>query len=199
MCREPIGGKRLSIFPACESWLRRLALQKQWRRARLNTSRNSIEVPLRLTSHRTKLSRIRHPWMRRLEMLSKGKRNQRAGASSLVSGGELRERVAFDKRGIFSDGYGNEVAGDFAEQFIVPARIWPQKGIGNETLTAARMTGLQPMVIRVRVSNQTLQITNAWRARDVRRGIAYNIRSVANMDEHRAYLDILAQSGEAQG
>jgi head-tail adaptor len=116
-----------------------------------------------------------------------------------MSGGELRESVAFDARNIMSDGYGNEITGDFAQQFVVPARIWPQKGTGNEAIAAARLTGQQPMVIRVRMSAQTSQITTAWRARDTRRGTIYNIRSMANMDERNAYLDILAQSGEASG
>jgi len=113
--------------------------------------------------------------------------------------GELRELVAFDSRGVVSDGYGNDVAGPWMQQFVVPARIQPMKGIGSETMQAARLAGQSPAIIRVRLSSQTRQITPDWQARNVRDGTAYNIREVANLDEHGAYLDILAQAGEATG
>ncbi|WP_336800805.1 phage head closure protein [Kaistia sp. MMO-174] len=114
-----------------------------------------------------------------------------------MSAGELRERVAFDRRAAVDDGYGNMVAGDWQEQFVVWARIQPLKG--GEGVQAARLAGTQPVIIRVRSSSSTRQIRTDWRARDARIGTLFNITSMANMDEKGAYLDLLATSGEAVG
>lgn len=115
-----------------------------------------------------------------------------------MSAGELRERVAFETRTSQSDSYGNEVGG-FLEQFRRPARIQPYKGFGNEAVQAARLTGTQPMIIRVRYDSSTSIVNSDWRVRDLTTGTVYNIRSSANMDEHRAYIDFLCESGEASG
>lgn len=116
-----------------------------------------------------------------------------------MSAGELREMMAFDKRAIIQDDYGNDVVGDFAEQFRVPARVKPMVGIGSEQVQAARLSGTQPVIIRVRQTSQTSLIGTDWQARDARKGTLYNIRSSANLDEHGIYLDILATAGEATG
>lgn len=108
--------------------------------------------------------------------------------------GELREKVAFDKRTIVIDDYGNERS-VFAEQFQRPARIQPLRG--GEAVQQARLGGVQPVIIVVRQDAQTLLIATDWQARDVRANRIYSIQSVANMDEHNAYLDILATEGRA--
>jgi SPP1 family predicted phage head-tail adaptor len=114
-----------------------------------------------------------------------------------MSAGELRGRIAFDRRAVVDDSYGNTVAGDWQEQFVVWARIQPLKG--GEGVQAARLAGSQPVVIRVRLSSSTRQIGADWRARDARKGTLFNITSMANMDEKNAYLDVLATSGVAVG
>lgn len=114
-----------------------------------------------------------------------------------MSAGELRERVAFDRRAVVDDGYGNTVSGDWQEQFVVWARIQPLKG--GEGVQAARLAGSQPVVIRIRLSSHARQISTEWRARDARVGTLFNITSMANMDEKGAYLDVLATSGVAVG
>lgn len=112
----------------------------------------------------------------------------------------LRERFAFDARPDLtsdsppSDGYGN-VEGDFEEQFSVAARLRPLRG--GESVLASRLSGVQPVIIQVRVSDNTRMITTAWRARDVRRGTLYNITAISNMDERNEFFDILATSGAA--
>lgn len=106
--------------------------------------------------------------------------------------GELREKVAFDMRQVVVDQYGNE-RGEFVEQFQRPARIQPLRG--GEAVQSARLTGIQPVIIIVRQDVQTILITTDWQVRDVRAGTVYSIQSVANMDEHNAYLDILASTG----
>lgn len=117
-----------------------------------------------------------------------------------MSASELRERLAFDARADLNlnspagDGYGN-TEGDWQEQFRLFARVQPMKG--GETVMASRLTGAQPVIIKVRYSNHAATITTGWRARDVRSGAEYNIRGIANMDEKRDYLDILAETGVA--
>lgn len=119
---------------------------------------------------------------------------------ALPAVGTFRERIAFEARpDPTEDELGNEVTGDFAEQFRRFARIQPSKGFGNETVQAARLTGTQPMIIRVHSDSATRTVTSAWRIRDVRSDAVYNIRSFANMDELGKYIDFLCVSGEATG
>lgn len=107
---------------------------------------------------------------------------------------ELRHRIAFDKRIEVGDAYGNTQS-SFEEQFIVAAKV--QAKFGGEAVTAARLTGQQPVTIVVRQTVQSLLITTAWRARDVRTGTEYAIRSIVDPDDRRAYLEILTQTGAA--
>lgn len=92
----------------------------------------------------------------------------------MTSAGELRHRVAFDRRQDVTDEYGNTQS-SFVEQFVVAAKV--QAKFGGEAVTAARLTGQQPVTIAVRQSNQTKMIAVDWRARDVRSGTEYAIRS----------------------
>jgi head-tail adaptor len=109
-----------------------------------------------------------------------------------MSAGELRELIAFDVRQVVLDAYGNERS-TFVEQFQRPARVQPLRG--GEAVQQSRLEGIQPVLIIVRYDPQTILVQVSWQARDVRRGTIYAIQSVANMDEHRAYLDILATTG----
>jgi head-tail adaptor len=112
-----------------------------------------------------------------------------------MSASELRDKVAFDKRTTTDDGYGN-VDGAWQEQFLEPARIRPLRG--GEGVQAARLSGTQPVIITVRSSARTRQVTSSWRIRDARTGDIYAITAPpANTDEHDAYLDIMAVIGEA--
>lgn len=109
---------------------------------------------------------------------------------------QLRERVAFDMRvpGQTGDDLGNTQL-DWQQQFIVAARIMPR--LGGEAVTASRLSGVQPVVITVRYSNATKTIKPDWRARDTRSGLIYNIRAVANVDERKRELDLMADTGVA--
>lgn len=112
----------------------------------------------------------------------------------MPNAGDLRHRIAFEKRETVADDYGNE-EGDFSEQFTVAAAV--QAKFGGEAVTAARLTGQQPVTITVRQSSNTRQVTTDWRARDARSGTIYNIRSIADPDDGRAWLEMLCQSGAA--
>lgn len=112
--------------------------------------------------------------------------------------GQLRERVAFERRDIVDDGFGNEVAGDWIAAFaptLFAARIKPARG--GETIQASRLGGKQPVVITVRSSTQTRQVQTEWRVRDVRHDVTYNIRSIVNPDEKNAFLDMECDTGGA--
>lgn len=108
--------------------------------------------------------------------------------------GQLKHRIAFEKRTDVDDSYGNTQSG-FVEQFVVWAGV--QAKFGGEAVTAARLTGQQPVTITVRQSAQTRQIASDWQARNVQSGQVYAIRSITDPDDSRAYFEILTQTGVA--
>jgi SPP1 family predicted phage head-tail adaptor len=112
----------------------------------------------------------------------------------VTSAGDLRHRVAFDRREDVEDEYGNTQS-EFVEQFVISAKV--QAKFGGESVTAARLTGQQPVTIVVRQSEQTRQIAEDWRARDTRSGTEYAIRSIVDPDDRRQWLEILTQTGAA--
>lgn len=105
---------------------------------------------------------------------------------------QLRERIAFEVRAVVADSLGS-VEGAFVERFTCAAGI--QAKFGGEAVTAARLAGQQPVIITVRQFADTLEVTPAWRARDVRSGVIYNIRSIADPDAGGKWLELLCQSG----
>jgi SPP1 family predicted phage head-tail adaptor len=107
--------------------------------------------------------------------------------------GQLREHLSFQARAaIADDGYGNR-EGNWVELCKRQARVMPLTG--SETVIAARLTGVQPVVITVRYDRATREITTGHRAIDLRSGAAYNIRSTKNTDERKRYIEITAESG----
>lgn len=108
----------------------------------------------------------------------------------MPAAGLLRERVAFEQIAQSDSSYGT-IAGDWTERFQARARIRPL--LGSEPVLAQRLQGIQPFVITVRSSSDTRDITNTWRARNARTGMIYSIRAVTP-DEHRKYIDILAEN-----
>lgn len=112
-----------------------------------------------------------------------------------MSAESLQDRVAFDKRVTIEDEYGATI-GDFEEQFVVAASFQYLKG--GESVLAARLTGTQPVIIRVRSSSDTVQIATDWRARNARDDTVYNIKSIMPAPINGDFLDVLATAGEAQ-
>lgn len=113
----------------------------------------------------------------------------------MTGAGELRHRIAFEKRARTDDGAGNEVSGPWQEQFVVSGKLLAK--FGGDAVTAARLTGQQPLTITVRQSSDTRQITEDWRAKDVSSGIYYNIRSIVDPDDRKAWFEMLCQFGVA--
>jgi len=117
--------------------------------------------------------------------------NYRGGA------GHFDHRFAFDAREVIDDGYGNQVAGDFKERFQQNADVIVMKG--GEDVMAARLEGVQPIILRVRVSNYSRQITTDWQARDVRTGELYNIMTITKDSYSGSVFEMFCRSGVAIG
>jgi head-tail adaptor len=116
----------------------------------------------------------------------------------MASAGDLRHRVAFDKREDVNPDAPLDLGNTqsvFVEQFVVSAKI--QAKLGGETVTAARLSSQQPVNITVRQSSNTKLVATDWRARNVRTGEEYAIRSIVDPDDRRQYFEILTQTGVA--
>lgn len=110
---------------------------------------------------------------------------------AMTAAGDLSHRITFQRRAVLSDGYGNS-EGDYQEEFTVWAAR--RAKLGGETVTAARLSGQQPVLLTVRQSSQTDRITEDWRAVDSD-GKHYNIRSIVDPDDSGAYWELLCQTG----
>lgn len=109
----------------------------------------------------------------------------------MTTAGQLSERFAFEEPTQTEDGYGGTTEG-FTERAVASARRVFKRG--GEGVLAARLEGKQPAIITIRASAASRAITTAWRARDVRTGALYNIRSV-EPTEDRAWLEMLIEGG----
>lgn len=106
--------------------------------------------------------------------------------------GDLRERIAFDKRADADDGFGN-AQGPWQEQFTVWAHVAYRRG--SEPVIARRLVGVQPVAITVRATPQTRTISAEWRARNTRTGETYAIKSPPAESRDRAFLELMAETG----
>lgn len=109
----------------------------------------------------------------------------------MAGAGDLRHRVAFDKRERVSDGAGNKQA-EFVEQFTRRA-AFTYAG-GGESVMAARLEGRGILKVRVRSCRQTRTITQDWQMRDVRRGTSYAIKEVDAVTS-RLWVYLVVESG----
>ncbi len=111
--------------------------------------------------------------------------------------GSRRHLVGFFKRKSTDDGYGNVVLvfdeePDFTTAAAVDAKF------GGEALHAERLSNVQSYTIVVRQSRKTAEVTPDWKAKDMREGTEWSIKSgpVDPDDEGRDY-EFLCQSGVA--
>jgi head-tail adaptor len=116
----------------------------------------------------------------------------------LPGAGDLHQTVQWAEPFGAMDRYGNEQT-NWANRFVVRAQIAPK--LGGEDVMAARLQGVQPVVIRVRSSVDTRKITTQWRVTDTNSGIQYNVRAVADpfmgMAERGRWIEVLAEAGVA--
>ncbi|QIG68371.1 head-tail joining protein [Rhizobium phage RHph_Y3_56_1] len=110
--------------------------------------------------------------------------------------GTLREKLLFQCRAIVDDGFGNEQSGDWETKFAAAAELIPLKG--GEPVLAARLTGVQPYIIRIRSCTDARAVTSAWRAVDARhQSRSFNITAAVDPDNKNAWLDLMATQGVA--
>lgn len=111
------------------------------------------------------------------------------------SAGCLREKISFQVKVTSPDDYGNEQT-EWQTQFTAAAELIPLKG--GEPVIAARLTGVQPYIIRIRSHPAARDVTTAYRAVDARNpSRMFNITSAANIDQKNAYIDMMATQGVA--
>ncbi|MGO7185294.1 head-tail adaptor protein [Rhizobium brockwellii] len=110
--------------------------------------------------------------------------------------GKLREKLLFQRRAIVDDGMGNEQSGDWETKFTAAAELIPLRG--GEPVLAARLSGVQPYIIRIRSCAAAREVTTAWRAVDARQqSKTFNITAAVDPDNKNAWLDIMATQGVA--
>lgn len=116
--------------------------------------------------------------------------------------GDLRHRVAFDRRVDADDDAGN-TKGQWQEQFTRRA-AFVYAG-GGESAMAARLEGRGVLKVRVRSCSQTRAIRQDWRMRDTRTGTfvndvwtgaTYNVREV-DYETHRLWVYLVVERGSA--
>lgn len=104
---------------------------------------------------------------------------------------KLYERFRFDAPTADPDGFGGVVEG-WTEGPEVRANLKNLRG--SETVIAARLQGVQPVVITIRASNATELIETSWRAVNVRTDDIYAIRSIVRSDDRR-WMELTAERG----
>ena len=110
-----------------------------------------------------------------------------------MGAGGLIERVEFSKPHRVEDGQGGWEDG-WEPQFTCRAEYTRLRG--SETVQAARLSGRQPTVIKVRASSETKAVKTNWLITDKRTGEEFNIRS-REITKDRQYVEFLAESGVA--
>lgn len=66
---------------------------------------------------------------------------------------------------------------------------------GTETVIAARLSGVQPVVVKIRRNERSAAITPAWRMRDRTTGAVFAIKSIIP-SENRRYFELTCNRGE---
>jgi len=108
--------------------------------------------------------------------------------------GKMKHRLHLQARQEADDGYGGTIPGSgvWVTQDTVSAELRPMRG--GESVLAARLTGTQPYVVRVRQSAVTLAIKHDWQLVDARTGDVYAVKSpVHDPDGKRAWLEFIAE------
>ncbi|MDK1489374.1 head-tail adaptor protein [Sinorhizobium sp. 7-81] len=108
-----------------------------------------------------------------------------------MTAGRMQSIFRFDNRSEVEDGFGNTV-GNWIEVFRGAAEVTYLRG--SETVMAARLTGKQPAILKIRSSEKSRSLTTDYRAVDARSGTEFAIRAVTPTSD-RLYLEILVESG----
>ena len=109
-----------------------------------------------------------------------------------MTAGRLRDRITIQRATTGDDGYGNTVTG-WSDLMTVWADV--RETPGKEAVDAGRVEASHTATIRIRASSASRGVTEADRA--MVRGRVWNIRSVAEVGNDRAMLDLLCEVGVA--
>jgi head-tail adaptor len=117
-----------------------------------------------------------------------------------IGAADLRERVGFYRPVTTDDGFGNVQVGFAAvPEFSVAAAIVPK--LGGEAIISGRLAGKNYDNVTVRTSSQTRDVTTAWKVREERTGVDYNIRSIIDpaqgTPDRGRFLEMLCEKGVA--
>ncbi|PLR25067.1 head-tail adaptor protein [Caulobacter zeae] len=109
--------------------------------------------------------------------------------------GQFPERVRFEQRGLDRNGdrLGDWVADPAFE--TAAGFTWLR---GGETAINARLQGVQPVVVRVRISQLLATVTTAFRVVDLGTGDVFAIRSRI-LDRRARVLDFACDTGGTDG
>lgn len=105
----------------------------------------------------------------------------------------LVESVAFDAPTENPDGYGGVEIG-WTQVYACRAEFIYSRG--SEAVDAARLQGRSIYKIKIRSSAKARAITSAYRMRDVRRSVEYQIREIDNITD-RGWIYLVVESGVA--
>lgn len=111
--------------------------------------------------------------------------------------GARRFQVAFDKRAVADDDGDGLKPGDWVEQFTRWTGIIYLRG--GEEVIAQRMAGVVPAVLNVHSDSETRRIDSSWRARELQTDTHFNIRAVPPPDGTPLSIDLLCDTGTADG
>lgn len=109
--------------------------------------------------------------------------------------GQMTYRLAFDAPAVADNGAGGRRRGwtEGLHECWAAVRFLR----GGETVIAARLAGVQPVVVTIRACDAARAIRHDWRIRDLRSGTVYSISAPPVASDSRGFLDIVAQSGVA--
>jgi head-tail adaptor len=112
--------------------------------------------------------------------------------------GALRYRLTFAERDTVEDEYGN-IGLTWIDRFTVSGNITAK--VGGEAVDAARLQGRQPVILTVRRSTDTRQVTTDWKATEVESGTEFNIRTSVDpfigTSQHGLWFEMIAETGVA--
>lgn len=112
----------------------------------------------------------------------------RAGEPTALFSFEKREPLPGDAYGVSE--------GSWIEQFRHEVKIVPFRR--GEAVIAARLSGVQPYILTIRSFEASRKIETDWRAKDIRTGITYNIRTKEPSPD-RASIDMIIEAGVVDG
>lgn len=114
-----------------------------------------------------------------------------------MSGGQLKHKLTFQRRGIARNSMGTRVDG-FGDLFL-PVKAAITELRGGEEITHSRLEGKRVLSIKVRATSKTRELKSSDRAVNQNTGTIYNIKTVDGLESRSKWLTLLVETdGEDQ-